>query len=293
MYKVNDVDAGYRYWFYKILNICLAMFEYSGLPDTLPARELELNLLLFGYAAVFKKKGEIITNPTSIFNEQLSIYYYPNNAVYAQPKLGSGQLNFKGKDAEIIFNNSLQTNILHMPSDGGLFTFISRYARMLADIEATINIYTVNARLTGFPTASNDQTKHSLEVFYDKLEAGNRAIVSDNAIIEQFRNIDINRTNVTDGINDWLVARDKVLEMMFRDIGVKMYNPKRAQVTEDELQVNNQLLVINVNDMLKNRQQGLDRVNAKFGTNITVSINADFIPKVEVEGGSTDGTQED
>ena len=85
-----------------------------------------------------------------------------------------------------------------------------------------------------------------------------------------------------DGVNDWLVARDKILEMFFRDIGVKFYNPKKAQVSEDELQVNNQMLVISLDDMLKERERGIERVNKMFATNISVDISESFKIKEEV-----------
>ena len=108
------------------------------------------------------------------------------------------------------------------------------------------------------------------------MKSGKQAVVSDDAIIESFRNVDINRTGVNDSINDWLVARDKILEMFYRDIGVKMYNPKRAQVNSEEVEANDQLLLISKDDMLKEREDGLDRVNDMFGTNITVKISDRF-----------------
>ena len=37
MYEVNDVAVGYRYWFYKLLNVCLDIFEYKNLPESLPS----------------------------------------------------------------------------------------------------------------------------------------------------------------------------------------------------------------------------------------------------------------
>ena len=36
MYDVSDVMTGFRYWFYKLLNICLDIFDYDGLPSSLP-----------------------------------------------------------------------------------------------------------------------------------------------------------------------------------------------------------------------------------------------------------------
>ena len=87
---------------------------------------------------------------------------------------------------------------------------------------------------------------------------------------------DIDKTNIKDGINDLLIARDKILEQMFRDLGVKMYNPKKAQVNTDEIESNDQLLLISLDDMKKARQEGLEAVNDMFGTNIVVRVNERF-----------------
>lgn len=277
MYSVNDVECGYNYWFNKLLQRTMSIFNWHGLPDTLPEREIELNLILTGHCVIFKKDGNIITQCTTLYGNEDSIYYYPTKAIYASPKAGYGTLDI-GKNCEIIYNSPMQNNIFYFNTDTGLRTFIQRYARMLADIESTINIYTVNTRAISYPTAANDNVKSSLERFFNNIAIGKRAVISDNAIIEQFRNVDITRSNYKDGINDLLIARDKTLEMFYRDIGVKFYNPKKAQVTEDELETNNQLLLISITDMLKEQQRGADAVNKMFNINASVEISPEFKP---------------
>ena len=275
MYDVADVENGYNYWFYKLLNFCLGIFEYDGLPDSLPQREIELNLLLTNHCTIFEKNGELLTNPTTLFKQESNVYYYPTRAIYANPKIGSNTLDL-GNNAEIIYNNDLQDNIFYLPSDGGLLTFIQRYARQLADIESSINIYVVNTRNTDYPVAGNDKVAQSLERFNEKKKLGRYSIIQDNAIVEQFRNVPVSSTKSSDTLNDLLIARDKILEQFFRDIGVKMYNPKKAQVNEEELESNNDLLIISTKDMLKARTIGFKRVNDRWGTNIRVRLADGF-----------------
>lgn len=274
LYDVADVKNGFRYWFWKLLNICISMFDYSNLPPMLPQREIELNLILTNHCVIFQdSKNQLITASTNVYG--YDVYYNPTDAIFANPNLKYKKLSI-GQNCEIIYNNNLKDNVNYIPSDGSLKSFIYRYARMLADIESTINIYTVNSRLTSYPVASDDKIANSIKAFFKKIKSGKNAIISDDAIINSFRNVDINRTGMNDTINDWLIARDKVLEMFYRDIGVKMYNPKRAQVNEEELQVNDQLLLISKEDMLRERVEGLERVNNMFGTSIDVKINDRF-----------------
>lgn len=290
MYSVNDVETGYNYWFNKLLARCMSIFDWTNLPDSLPEREIELNILLTGHCVIFKKNDEIVTQCTTLYGNENSIYYYPTKAIYANPKIGYGMLDIS-KDCEIVYNTPLQNNIFYMNSDGGMLTFIQRYARQLADIESSINIYTVNTRAVSYPTACNDNVRASIEKFMDKIAIGKRAVISDNAIIEQFRNVDITRGTFRDGINDLLIARDKILEQFYRDIGVKFYNPKKAQVTEDEVESNDQLLLISLKDMLKERKSGLERVNARYGTNIGVDISDEFKTRLNASQGGKNNVQ--
>lgn len=288
LYDVADVKLGYNYWYFKLFNILLDLFEYDNLPTGLPQREIELNLLMTGHAVVLSKKdGGLFTPLTSLYD--FDEYYQPTRAVFANPVVKSALSYTIGTDCEIIYNNKLQDSLYYIKADGGLNTFVKRYARQLADIESTLNIYTVNARLTSYPVANDGNVMESLKLFFKKLTLGKRAIISDNSIIEEFRNVDINRSNVVDGVNDWLIARDKILEQFYRDLGVKMYNPKKAQVTDDEVESNTQLLMISTDDMLKEREAGIERVNDMFGTNISVRLN----PKYNIEEVGNDDTAQD
>lgn len=273
IYDVADVAEGFTYWSWKLLNICLDIFEYENLPETLPNREIESNLMLTGHCFVFPYKGELVTTVTSIYG--FDKYYNPTKATYAQAVLGS-RSNINIEDYAIIYNSSLRDNVLNIKSDGSLLTFIQRYARQLADIESTINIYMTNMRLTSIPVATNDNIKGSIRKFFDMLSLGKKEIVVDTPIIESFRQVDITTKHTNDTLTDLLLCRDKILEMFYRDIGVKFRNNKRANMTESEVESDNQVLLISLDDMLKQRERGVAEVNNKYGTNITVSINERF-----------------
>ena len=57
MYDVSDVRIGFNYWFNKLLNVCLQMFDYQNLPAGITKRELELNLMITGHAVVIAKSN--------------------------------------------------------------------------------------------------------------------------------------------------------------------------------------------------------------------------------------------
>lgn len=289
MYDVSDVRRGYDYWYFKLLDLIINMFEYRNLPAGISKRDLELNLLITGHATIIAKKdGTMFTPLTSLYG--YDEYYQPTKAVFANPVVITSKEYTIGEDCTVVYNNSLQDSIFYVKADSGLNTFIQRYARQLADIESTINIYTVNSRLTSIPVSNDNAVMESLKSFFKNLAIGKRAIVSDSSIIENFRNVDINRTGIKDGVNDWLIARDKILEQFYRDLGIRMTNQKKAQVNTDEVESNDQLLLISSDDMLKARKKGYEETNNMFGTNIEVRLNPLYDIK-NVEGGNSNETQ--
>lgn len=289
MYDVSDVRRGYDYWYFKLLDLLINMFEYRNLPAGISKRDLELNLLITGHATIIAKKdGTMFTPLTSLYG--YDEYYQPTKAVFANPVVITSKEYTIGEDCTVVYNNSLQDSIFYVKADSGLNTFIQRYARQLADIESTINIYTVNSRLTSIPVSNDNAVMESLKSFFKNLTIGKRAIVSDSSIIENFRNVDINRTGIKDGVNDWLIARDKILEQFYRDLGIRMTNQKKAQVNTDEVESNDQLLLISSDDMLKARKKGYEETNNMFGTNIEVRLNPLYDIK-NVEGGNGNETQ--
>lgn len=288
LYDVSNVKDGYNYWYFKLLNLVINMFDYDNLPSGISRRDLEINLIMTGHAVVVAKKdGSLFTPLTNLFG--FDQYYQPVWATFANPVVVTAKKYTIGEDCEIIYNNSLQDSIYYIKADSGLSTFVGRYARQLSDVEATANIYSVNSRLVSIPVSNDNSVIESLKAFFTNLSFGKRAIVTDSNIIENFRNVDINRTGIKDGINDWLIARDKILEQFFRDLGIRMNNQKKAQVNSEEVESNDQLLLISADDMLKTRQDGIEKVNNMFGTNITVRLNPLYNIK-NVEGGDTDVT---
>lgn len=283
MYDVANVWSGYKYWYDKLLAYCLNIFQYKGLPTSLPAKEIESNLLITGHCVTFvpKKRSDIYTCFTDLsgFDE----YYNPTKATYAQPKLGAGTLTL-GENAVIIYNSDLQFSVLGQPIDGGLSTYLSRYARQLSDLESTINIKTVNERAPFMATADKDNVKDSVVDFFRKIILGERAVVTDSSIVPNLNAIDLGGKNSNEKIIDVILARDKILEQFYREIGVRFYQSKRAQVNTEEVSANNDMLLISLDDMLLARQEGIDKVNNMFGTSISVSINPAFIPKEPEEG---------
>lgn len=271
MYDTANVIAGFAYWFDKLLAYCLNMFKYDSLPASLPSREIEANLLLTGHCVSFRYGKEILTTRTELYG--FDRYYNPTDAVYAQPRLKSRNLNLDSDDVVIIYNCDLENQILGQDVDGSLSTFISRYARQLADIESTIAIKLVNMRSPNMPTTIDDKVRQSVLDFFKKIELGQRTVVSDNNVVPLLRNIELDNHKDTTTITDLLIARDKIFECFMREVGVRFYQTKKAQVNTEEVNANEYLYLISIDDMLESRKRGVEQLNKKFGLNVSVRVN--------------------
>ena len=279
LYAVSDVGEGFRSWCFKLLGFCLTIFEYEGLPDSIPSRELELLFILQGYATPFRdNRGEAVALPTNIFG--FDKYYTPDSGTYGNPIIPTKNLYFQNntkhpQNAVLMFNDDLHTNVFYIHSDGGLLTLIKRYARRLADIEASENIYTVKTRFGNAPVGSSDAVRNSITNFINKVTLGKMETITDDSIINCFRTVDFGNTT-KESLMSFQTARDKILEQFYRDIGVKMANQKKAQVSQDEVESDEQLLLISLDDMLKTRKKGIEDFNKFFGTDATVKLNPKY-----------------
>lgn len=296
MYDVADVWGGFRYWFDKLLAYCMNIFKYDGLPESLPAKEIESNLLLTGHAVIFRPRTskDVFTCVTSLSG--YDAYYNPTNATYAQPRLGSGVLNLQnspsGKpNAVVIYNCDLGFSVLGGVIDGSLSSFIARYARQLSDLESTANIKAVNERTSFMATADDDNVRNSVVSFFRKLTIGKREVVADSSIVPNLKAIDLSSDKSTEKVIDIILARDKILEQFYREIGVRFYQSKRAQVNTEEVNANDDMLLVSLDDMLHAREIGLDLVNNMFNLNATVKINPAFAESRE-EARTNDDTND-
>lgn len=291
LYSVASVPAGFRYWFLKLLNCMLSMLEYGNVPEGMTSRDLELCFLLQGYATPFKAEEGIVSVPTSIYGYNAK--GTPTKAVYGNPLIPSKRLYFEGdkKNSVLMYNIQLHNNLFFTEVDGSFRPMLCRYARRLADIESTENIYTVKLRMGSAPVAGDDAVNASIKSWIRKIIIGNLDdTIADDAVLNSFRSVDV---GLGAGNKETLMsiqaARDKILEQFFRELGVKTSNAKKAQITEEESSADEQLLLMSPSIILQERQKGLEEFNSFFNTNMTVRLNPLFNRENFIEGSGENG----
>lgn len=256
----NKQESIYSYIVYMLDRIA-QMFEYRGLPDTIPQRNLELLLQVNGFACIAKPKQGLYAFYGGLGGFP-DAYYMPTECIVNNPALNYNRALKIGQDCVIIRNDTMYR---------GLMPMFAKYAELLAENDITFRIQSINTRISEIISAADDRTKASAEKYLKDIEDGKLAMIGTAAFFDGVK--------VQPGATDHqtfteLVEYNQYLRASwFNDIGIQAnFNMKRERLNSDEVQLNIKGLLPLVEDMLEQRRQGLDAVNKMFGTDISVDF---------------------
>lgn len=266
MQDVTDVFDGYNYYINYLYEKLIRIFKYENLPPTIPRDALENYILSNGYGGVTK-------NPTyglvAVPCTKYGVGLYPNYeplAQYCTPLMQGTNLTI-GRDIVVIKNNSYQISC---------DSIVKRYARMLADFDATENIIISNMRMQILPSFDNEDSAESFKAVMVANRLGQVDSVIDKSFLQKGTFTPYASGTNSTKINDVVSARNEVLRTFLAEIGITSANDKRERMVVDEVNVNSQMLLFNVSDMLECRQKAVEQINALYGTNITVDLSDEY-----------------
>lgn len=264
-YDTGSVPRGILYWQKFLLAKCQNLFIYENLPESLPAWEIEKSLILKGVGCVVKKKGKLwIPFSGSVFG--FDEYNVPNRFTYAQAILGSGSVT-DGVDGAIVWNSEVDKLD---PNISTLYETICRYARMLADIESTMQSYLVAQRAGRIGVAQNSQTARSVDEVMTKLEMGEcKTIVNSTQLLDTFRPISFAPTG---SLSEFSNMRDYLLNCFYNEIGLQTLETKKERMITSELEVDGDVLENNISSMYKARLKNVRNINKVFGDMLETPI---------------------
>ncbi len=268
LYDVKSVKRGYNYFIKMLYEKCLGMFTYKNLPESLPATEIEKRVMWDGFAGVFNhpKYGlTVCDGGLSGVNQ----YYNPTTFIYSQPMLGSNELKIND-NCVIIYNSQSD-----MIEPYGFKTLIKRYARMLADVESSIDIMIINSRATKLNSVADGLTAKSVNNAMQAIESGELYTVNQNSIIDKWTTKDWNTAH-PDTLEKLIDARQCILNSFLEEIGVKSINEKRERMITNEVTADNQLLMVNTDDLLYMRKDAINKINDMFGIDASVELNEHY-----------------
>lgn len=285
----EDKVSSVRYYVKMMLARTNTMFEYKNLPETIPARMLERFLQTAGVVAFTEHKGDLYCF-TGGYGGEPDVYYQSTIFTVANPALNYSASLKIGKDCEVVFSDAMQLGLLPM---------FKRYATLLVENEISLRVSSINSRITSLISAPDDRTKLAGENYFRQIEAGKLAIMAENAFLDGVRAQPYGASG-SNHITPLIELHQYLKAGWMNDIGLQAnFNMKRERLSESESELNDDAICPFVDDMLRERKEGLDRVNKMFGTNITVEFasswadNSGQPESQEVETEEAEPEQED
>ena len=256
------------YWTNMLFEKAVRIFEWGGnLP--FPQKEIEMRLLLYGYCGYINDgyAGEMVScggmsTPTQYWDEFKTFTYAAATA--------KGGTKTIGEDCVIINNTALRNP---------LYPMIKRYANLLAHTDVSLKMSLVNLRIKNIISTDSQSTAASYRAMFDKFYNGDIDAILDDGLLKK-GNGGIDNLALTSsgtlGVMDCIDARNELLRMFYNEIGVRYNRDKKERMIESEVENDEQMLLLNINDMLKQRQNACKEINHIFDRNISVKLSPEF-----------------
>lgn len=245
-----------RYMFSRTQSI----FKWSGLPDSIPARILELYLQMNGNCAFYKYNDTLYVFTGGMGGEP-DVYYMPTIYTIANPAL------------KLSVNAKIGVDCVVMPNDSmyvGLYPLHMRYAYNMVETEISMQLANINSRIVALISAADDNTKKSADKYIADIYDGKLSVVGESKFFDDLKTSQF-ATSGHNAITDLIEMMQYFKASWYNEIGLNAnYNMKRESINAGESQLNNDALLPFVDDMLNTRKTYADKVNEMFGTNISV-----------------------
>ena len=244
-----------------------SMFEWNGLPDEIPQRDLELLIQSNAFSTIAEKDGKIYSLLGRLGGIP-NVNYMPTIAIVANPYI---QINkeFKiNEDCVIIKNDSMYM---------GLMPLCTYFAYQMADNDISLKRVRINTRALFALLCDNDAAKESAELFLKNLEKGESGgvLMDRKAFENMIQVLPLSAQASSQHIIQLLEDKQYIKGSWLNELGVQSnYNMKRETITANENILNVDGLLPLCDDMLKCRKLGAEQVNKMFGTNWTVEFSS-------------------
>ena len=264
--QVRDKDTAVTEFIANTLAKTQSMFVYEGLPDSIPQKELERLLQTTGNAFVTSVDGVLYALSGGKGGEP-DVYGRATLYTVANPALKLNKTYDIQKDGVLIENDSNGESLLPL---------IGRYAVLHTDGLISLNTASILTRITMLISASDDKTKQSAEEFLRKIQDGDFSIIGENAF---FKGVNMQTAPTTNSV--YITQLIELIQYykasMYNELGLNAnYNMKRERLNLGEVSMNVDVLLPYVDNMLKERQDAVEKINEMFDTEISVKLSSSW-----------------
>lgn len=265
-YDRKEKDRNTRNQVMYMLNRSLLMFEYHGLPESIPAIELERLLQSNGFAGITEVDGKLYAFYGGLGGEQ-DVYGRPTTMVISNPALNYNETLEIEKDVVLMRNDSMML---------GLIPTFAKYSSMMNENEVSLTLASISQRVNNLISVADDNTATSASKYLKQLEEGKLGYIFESKLFDSLQTNPMNSSGGT-SITELIELQQYLKASMFNEIGLNAnYNMKRERLNSAEVEMNSDNLYPLVDNMLEHRRLALQEINEKYGTDISVEFNSSW-----------------
>ena len=266
---LSDKELLRKSYIRYMLSQTVEMFEYGNLPESIPQKEIEILHQVNTHAIWKEVNGKLYVFHGGL-GGVLDEYYHPTRAVVSNPYLNYNADLEIDKDCVVTFNDKLRY---------GLMPMFNRYASLMSECDISMRFALVNSRIPYLINANDDNTKDSIEEVLNDIWDGKkfgvilnkRLLDKDGMFTAEFG------TRSQSSIKDLIELRQYIKSSWYLELGIQSnYNMKRESLNSTETTMDEDVLLPLIDDMLHEREIGIEKVNKMFGTNITVKLSSSW-----------------
>lgn len=246
------------------VNRLLSLFEYNGLPDSIPQRELELMLICGGSCIIAEHQGDLYALQGG-FGGVPDAYHRPTRYIIANPYLKLNKEFTIDEDCILVRNDYLMT---------GLMPMIIHWTTLIAENDLSIYLTTISQRIQNVIIAGDDIQKQSADTFFKDIEGGKFGAIVSSEFFEGIKSAPLTSPS-GNAINQLIDLEQYLRAALFSEIGLNAnFNMKKQSLHASEVGLNEEGLLPLIDEMTKMREEAIEKVNEKFGTNISVKLSS-------------------
>ena len=264
MYNYKDKESNILTLNDYMLLRSLSMFDYDGLPTTLPTVEIEKQLQINGFTFITKVNDELYAFTGTIGGKR-DVYGIPTEIIISNPYINfNATLNIE-EDGVLIKNDDLGKGVLPI---------FNRYNTLLTENEITMFINSYNTRIQTLISSGDDSTKESAELYLKKIVDGELGIIGENRLFDGI-NVQTAQTANSSNTTQLIELNQYLKASLYNEIGLNAnFNMKRERLNSSEVEMNTDSLKPFVDNMMLNRSKGIEKLNAMYGLQATVDLTS-------------------
>lgn len=256
-------NATYIQYYNRLIELSIAMFDWTGLPDTIDPRFLELTLFKYGQAVFFEDEVMGYLALTNAVQGGFDVYGYPV-ASRAYSPYNNYQKNLTLDDSVIIYNNYLRTPSLD----------VEVFAKRLYNLDRVIDV-NANAQKTPVLIKCAETQRLTMKNLYKEFDGNSPVIFGDNGLNDaNFTVLSTEAPYVADRIYQ---LKTQIWNEALTYLGISNINvQKKERLITDEVSRNMGGVIASRYSRLNARQNACEKINKMFGLNVWCEYRDDY-----------------